>query len=343
MVDVVQGDAGARLDRWFKRRYPHLSQGRIQKLLRTGQIRVDGARAKANQLVETGQTIRIPPIGPADQGSGDGLGGVRSGRAPSRSGGVSPKDAQFIRDLVIYSDEHMVVLNKPAGLAVQGGSKTTRHIDGMAAALVDKPGQDPPRLAHRLDRDTSGVLVLGRTPAATAALARAFQSHRAVKTYWAITIGAPVPAEGLLKGFVRKGKSATKGEGKEIMVPARHGEDGAVHARTVYTTIAKAGARAAWVALRPETGRTHQLRLHMSLLGTAILGDRKYTCHREAPQGLAAGLHLHAQHIALPHPVTGQEVAFAAPLPKHMASAFADLGFDEVSYPEDDPLADVRY
>lgn len=333
LVDVAAGDAGARLDRWFKRRYPALTQGRLQKLLRTGQIRVDGGRAKANQIIEAGQTIRIPPL---DAGN--------PGQAPRQTRGekaakVSPKDTRFMADLVVHDDPDFVVLNKPSGLAVQGGSKTTRHVDALAPALMRPGDTEPPRLAHRLDRDTSGVLVLGRTPAATAALARAFQSHRVVKTYWAITIGAPVPAEGEVKGFMRKGHKSVRGEGREIMVAARHGEDDAVHARTQYAVIAKAGARAAWVALRPETGRTHQLRLHMSLLGTAILGDGKYTCHREAPQGLPNRLHLHAASITLPHPTTGEDITLTAPAPPHMRDAFDALGFNVNDYPKTDPFA----
>lgn len=321
-IAVTKGEAGARLDRWFKRRYPSLSHARLEKLLRTGQVRVDGARAKANQRIEAGQTVRVPPLG---------LDEAATPQAKS-SLMISDRDAEFIRSLVIYEDEYVIVLNKPPGLAVQGGSKTTRHVDGLAPALTAP--REPPRLAHRLDKDTSGVLLLGKTPAATAKLAKAFQSHRADKIYWAVTLGAPTPARGEVKGFVRKGKSGEKGEGREIMVPARHGEPDAVHARTTYAVIARAAKRAAWVALRPETGRTHQLRLHMSLLGTSIAGDGKYRCDREPVDDLSRQLHLHARAIRLPHPSGKGTLEVRAALPKHMAKAFALLGFDD-----DDPAA----
>ncbi len=310
-VAVEAGEAGARLDRWFKRRYPGLSHGALEKLLRTGQVRVDGARAKANQRVEAGQEVRVPPLDVA--------------RAPARGGGdVAPADAALIRSLVIHEDDHLVALNKPPGLAVQGGAKTTRHIDGMLPALAAS-GAEPPRLVHRLDRDTSGVLVLAKTPAATAALAKAFASRRTEKTYWAITLGAPTPRAGLIKGFLRKEAGRA---GRERMVSARHGEEGAVYARTRYAVIAQAGARAAWVGLRPETGRTHQLRVHMSMLGTSIVGDRKYTCDRETPGGLPDALHLHARRLVAPHPSGRGLLDVTAEPPAHLMEALRALGFD---------------
>ncbi len=327
VVTVEAGEAGARLDRWFKRRYPQLSHGRLEKLLRTGQVRVDGARAKANQRLESGQTVRVPPLPVADT-----AGAVPRAAQP---GAVTPADTAFMRSLVLHEDAHLIALNKPSGLAVQGGAKTRRHVDGLAAALAP-PGADPPRLAHRLDRDTSGVLLLGKTPAAAAALARAFAHRTAQKTYWALTNGAPHPRGGLAKGFMRK---AAEGRGdRERMVQARQGEDGAVYARTRYETVATAGSRAAWVALRPETGRTHQLRAHMAWLGCAIIGDRKYTVDRPAPSGLADALHLHAYSLQLEHPSGRGRVSLIAPLPEHMRQSFDALGFDRRVY--EDPFVE---
>jgi 23S rRNA pseudouridine955/2504/2580 synthase len=313
-IEVTPGEAGARLDRWFRRRFPHVKQGALQKLLRTGQVRVDGARAKADLRLAAGQAVRVPPLPEAD--------------APAPAATVSAKDKAYVRALVLYQDDDVIALDKPAGLAVQGGTKTTRHLDGLLDALAKKG--ERPRLAHRLDRDTSGVLLLGRTPAATAALAKAFQGHAAEKTYWAIVRGVPRPEKGLVKGFVKKGRG--KGSDRELMVRARHGEEGAQHARTGYAVIAEAGRRASWVALRPETGRTHQLRFHMAEIGHAIVGDHKYVCDIPEPEGLPEGLMLHARSLALPHPSGRRQLVVEAPLPERLAQAFDALGFAAQEY-----------
>jgi 23S rRNA pseudouridine955/2504/2580 synthase len=320
-LEVENGEAGARLDKWFKRRFPHVPNGRLQKLLRTGQIRVDGGRVKADTRLEAGQSVRVPPLPDAE--------------APPPTAGISQKDRAFIRSLVIYQDDDVIALDKPAGLAVQGGTKTTRHLDGLLDGLARKG--ERPRLAHRLDRDTSGVILLGRTPAATAALAKAFQSHAAEKTYWAIVRGVPRPPQGLIKGFIKKGKAG--GGDRELMVRAKHGEEGAHHARTLYAVVAEAGRRAAWVALRPETGRTHQLRFHMAEIGHSICGDRKYVCDIPEPQGLPEGLMLHARSIDLPHPSGRGRLVVEAPLPPHLAGAFAALGFAPEEYADPFPGA----
>lgn len=314
-IAVAEGEAGARLDRWFKRRFPHVPQSRLQKLLRTGQIRVDGARAKADTRLETGQEVRVPPLPEAD--------------APARLGPLrgGDQDAAFLRGLVLYEDEDVVVLDKPAGLAVQGGTKTARHLDGMLDGLaVDG---ERPRLVHRLDRDTSGVLALGRSPKAAAALARAFQAHQTQKTYWAVVLGVPKPTRGEIKGFIKKGTAARHGADREVMVAARHGEEGAAHARSRYVVLEQAGQRAALVALRPETGRTHQLRYHMAAIGHAIAGDGKYSCDRPPIPELGRQLLLHARRLALPHPRTGRTLVVEAPLPAHLRAAFDALGFEE--------------
>ncbi len=315
---VAPDEAGVRLDRWFRRRFPDLTQGRIEKLLRTGQIRVDGARAKSNTRLEAGQEIRIPPLGdPAPAPSGD---------------AVSDKDAAFVRSLVLYEDDALIALNKPSGLAVQGGSGQTRHLDGMLPALARKG--ETPRLVHRLDRDTSGVLVVAKSASAAADLARLFRSRDVKKTYWAIVLGAPRPPEGEISGFLRK--SAGGAEGREQMNLARHGDDDARHARTFYSVIEEAGRKASWVALRPVTGRTHQLRVHMAELGYAIAGDRKYVCDRPTPDALEGRLQLHARQIVLPRP--GGPLTLTAPPPPHMVQAFAALGFDEAAF-KGDPFA----
>jgi len=319
-IEVGHGEAGARLDRWFKRRFPHVGHGALQKLLRTGQIRVDGGRAKADTRLAAGQNVRVPPLPePEDVPS-----------APP----VSAKDRALVKSLVLYEDDDVIALDKPAGLAVQGGTKTTHHLDGMLDALAH--GGERPRLAHRLDRDTSGVLLLGRTPAATAALAKAFQTHAAEKTYWAIVRGVPRPARGLIKGFMKKGRGV--GGDREVMVRARHGEEDAHYARTRYAVLSTAGRRAAWVALRPETGRTHQLRFHMAEIGHAICGDRKYGCDIPEPEGLPEGLLLHARAIALPRPSGRGRLVVEAPPPEAFARALAALGFSPAD--ASDPFAE---
>ena len=308
-ITVEPGEQEQRLDRWFGRHFPHISHGMLEKYLRKGEVRVDGKRAKAALRLHAGNRVRIPPL--PDAG------------APKPVHPVKAEDAALMRNMVLYEDERVIALNKPAGLAVQGGSKTPRHIDGMLGALARKG--ERPRLAHRLDRDTSGVLLLGRDGAATAALAKAFAARKARKTYWAIVLGAPRPPQGQISGYMKKGLGPG---GRERMIAARHGDAGASFALTRYAQLARAGQRASWLALQPQTGRTHQLRLHLADIGHAIAGDRKYTCDRPDIGGLAGQLHLHARAISVPHP-DGQTLHIEAPLPAHMRAAFEALGFDE--------------
>lgn len=311
-ITVPDTDAGSRLDRWFKRQFPHIAHGRVEKLLRTGQLRVDGKRAKGNFRLEGGQVVRVPPLPEPTE--------VKAEKY------VSDADAALLRGMVIYEDDQIFALNKPAGLAVQGGSKTTRHIDGMLPALGEGC-----RLVHRLDRDTSGVLVIAKSVAAAKWAGRAFQSRRAEKIYWGITNGVPRPQSGEIKGYMAKGRLdnrfGNQHEGKEVMEAVRHGHAGAKHARTLYHTLSVAGQRAAWVSMMPLTGRTHQLRLHMQLLGAPIAGDPKYMTDRPMPGGLDTQLHLHARSLMLPR--EGRSDLFLeAPLPGHMSRAFDTLAFD---------------
>ena len=311
-ITVIDPDAGSRLDRWFKRQFPHIPHGRVEKLLRTGQLRVDGKRAKGNARIEAGQVIRVPPLPePTNE---------------KTKAEVSGPDKSFIRNLVIYEDADLLALNKPSGLAVQGGTNTTRHIDGMLPALGEGC-----RLVHRLDRDTSGVLLIAKSAASAKWAGKAFQSRRAEKIYWGITNGVPKPNAGEIKGYMAKGRLdnrfGTIHEGKEVMEAVRHGAAGAKHARTLYQTLSQAGQRAAWVAMMPLTGRTHQLRLHMQLLNAPIAGDPKYMTDRPMPGGLEPQLHLHARSLSIPR--EGQEpLTILAHLPKHMNEAFDTLAFD---------------
>jgi 23S rRNA pseudouridine955/2504/2580 synthase len=311
-VEVGQDDGVARIDRWLRRRYPHLTQGQIEKLIRTGQVRVDGARVKASDRVSPGQTVRIPPL-PA----------VAPKPPP---GALSPKDEAYVRSLVLHRDDDVIVLNKPAGLAVQGGAKTGRHLDALLDGLKFD-AEKRPKLVHRLDRDTSGCLVLARHPRAAAALGEAFRDRDTDKIYWAIVLGSPRPKVGEIRGWMRKAPGARDAD-REMMQHCLQSDEGAVHAITQYVVLSEAAGRASWVALRPVTGRTHQLRFHMAEIGHAIAGDPKYKCDRPTPNGLERALQLHARALRLPHP-SGGELNIVAPLPPHMRSAFDLLGFDE--------------
>jgi 23S rRNA pseudouridine955/2504/2580 synthase len=300
---VTAGETELRLDRWFRRHFPALTHGRLQRLLRTGQIRIDGRRAQANARLAAGQTVRVPPLAPASPVSGE----------PTP---VDAKDAAFLRSLILVENDALLVLDKPPGLAVQGGTKTPRHIDGMLASLA--VGGERPRLVHRLDRDTSGILVVAKTAAAAAKLTQAFRQHRVEKLYWALVVGRPAHAAGIIDQPLAK----QGGAGRERVAPDEEGRS----ARTAYRTVARAGKIASWLAMKPLTGRTHQLRAHCAVLGTPIVGDRKYG-DPSALAGAPEGLMLHAREIRLPHP-DGGELAVTAPLSKVMRAGFAWLGFE---------------
>lgn len=305
---VDAAEAGVRLDRWFKRRWPHLNHVQIQKLARSGQIRVDGGRVKPDMRLAAGAQVRVPPLPDA-----------QPAREPGR---LDPRDIAFARSLVLYEDEEVLALNKPAGLAVQGGTKTTRHIDRLLSAWGE--GLERPRLVHRLDRDTSGVLVLGKTPAAAARLAGAFAKRRAQKTYWALVAGLPKPGQGVLElPLVKQGVGD-----REMMAPADPKDPRAEAAETEFVTLSRAADKVAWMALWPHTGRTHQLRAHMLAMGHPILGDPKY--RNEASSALSEGLklQLHARRLALAHPSRGQLV-LEAPMSPELRAGFERFGFDE--------------
>ncbi|MFQ5765223.1 MAG: RluA family pseudouridine synthase [Rhodospirillales bacterium] len=306
---VGRDEAGMRVDRWFKRRFPELGHGRLQKWLRTGQVRVDGGRVKAGTRLEEGQAVRVPPVAPPPAAARP--------RPPVRDA-----DARELKARVLHRDADLIVIDKPPGLAVQGGNKVRRHLDAMLDALRFG-ATERPRLVHRLDKDTSGVLVLARHGTAARQLTQAFRSKDARKLYWAVVVGVPRPAEGTIDlALAKRG-----GPGRERVGTAPRDGKQAV---TRYRVIDRAGRKAAWVAFEPLTGRTHQLRVHAAALGTPILGDGKYG-GREAfldADGIAPRLHLHARALRIPHP-SGGLVDVAAPLPGHMHRTFGALGFDD--------------
>src|SRR5512147_569964 len=309
-VAVVEDEAGLRLDRWFKRRYPHVAHGQLERMLRTGQIRVDGRRAKAGERLHAGQRVRVPPLAQVS----DARTASRAARLPSAD------EVEDLEARILHRDDHVLVLDKPAGLAVQGGSKTPHHLDGMLDAL--RFGGERPRLVHRLDKDTSGVLVLARTGVAATALTAAFRSGKVRKLYWAVVVGLPAAAYGRIERPLSKRFGAV---GERMTA-----DDGGRPAITDYRVIERAGRRAAWLALEPLTGRTHQLRAHCAMMGTPILGDGKYGGHAAFLENEDIGqrLHLHARAIRFPHPVSG-EVTVTAPLPPHMRATWRFFGFAE--------------
>ena len=313
-LTVADGEDGMRLDRWFAVHYPGLPFGRLQKLIRTGQVRVDKGRVQTNTRLEAGQEIRVPPIEDASERPA----------APR----VNPEDAAFLRDLILYEDKDIFVFNKPHGLAVQGGSGTKRHIDSMLKSLAGRDGEAP-RLVHRLDRDTSGCLLVARTRAAATHFGAVFRSRSARKIYWAVTVGVPSPRQGKASCFLVKQPTRDG----EQMVIAEHGDEGAQHSVSYFSVTDQAGDRFAWVTLKPVTGRTHQLRVHMNLLGTPIIDDPRYfDLHEyERPDDLGKGLHLHARRLSLPLQ-SGKRLDVSAPLPPHMQHTFDLLGFDAGRY-----------
>lgn len=326
MREVARDEEGMRLDRWFSVHFPQLTFGRLQKLLRSGQVRVDSGRVQTNTRLAAGQLVRVPPLGEMPP--------------PSDKPRVNEKDAQFLRDLIIYEDDEVYVFNKPHGLAVQGGSGTKRHIDGMLKSLPNKKGE-PPRLVHRLDRDTSGCLLVAKTRAAASHFGTVFRSRSARKIYWAVTVGVPSPRQGRISCFLAR--QATQ-DGEQMAV-VENGTEGAQHSVSYYSVTDSAAHKFAWVSLKPVTGRTHQLRVHMMELGTPILDDPRYfnldNWNWERPEELGKGLHLHARRLAIPLR-NGKRLDITAPLPPHMKQTFDTLGFDANQYdaqdadPEDD-------
>ena len=313
---VAEAEDGIRLDRWFKRRWPHLTHIQIEKLARSGQIRVDGGRIKPQDRLTAGAAVRVPPIpDPVERTPGD---------RPK----LTDRDAAYARSLVLYEDELVIALNKPHGLAVQGGTKTTKHVDRLLSAWGE--GLERPRLVHRLDRDTSGVLLLGKGPEAAKRLAGAFARRQAKKTYWAIVIGNPKPTAGQIDMALKKSGI----NDFEMMRPADPREHGAEPAETAYATVSRAAHRAAWMALRPFTGRTHQLRAHMSAIGHPILGDPKYGTPESTELSGPLKLQLHARRIELDHPAGGKLIV-EAPLSPEMKAGFDRFGFSEDEAGED--------
>jgi 23S rRNA pseudouridine955/2504/2580 synthase len=322
-VAVSPDESGMRVDRFFEGRFPGLSFSHIQRIIRKGEVRVNGKRTQPKNRLEAGQAVRIPPL-------------QLEAPKPRDDAPQAQKDRAFIRSITLYEDDDVLVLNKPMGLAVQGGSGTTRHLDGMLGALRGShPDAQRPRLVHRLDKDTAGCLLVAKTRFAAAALAKTFRTRSARKIYWALVAGVPKPKQGRISTFLAKQEI----EEDSFMRIARHGEKDAVHAVTYYAVVETAAQKLAWISLKPVTGRTHQLRAHMAHVGNPIIGDPKYFNieNWELPGGMQDKLHLLARRISVPHP-RGGTIDVSAPLPPHMEQSWNLLGFDAKRY---DPIVDA--
>ena len=319
---VSEDDDGIRLDRWFKRNLPLIGFATVSRWARTGQIRVDGKRAKPEDRLEQGQVLRVPPGGED---------APTTKKSAPRTRTLSPEQIAEAKAMVIHETRSAIVLNKPPGLATQGGSKTTKHVDGLLDAFVETEKTPRPRLVHRLDKDTSGVLLIARTPGAAASFSKRFASRSARKVYWALVVGVPQLSEGVIDAPLAK-QPGTGGEKMHI------DEENGAAAKTRYRVVDHAGQRASWVELEPLTGRTHQLRVHMAAIGHPIVGDGKYG----GPESFLTGavsrkMHLHARRLIISEPksgeATGKETAnkldVTAELPPHFAMSMEVLGFDQ--------------
>ena len=315
---IDHDEDGIRVDRWFKRHYPALTHGRLEKLLRTGQVRLDGKRVKAADRVVSGQTVRLPPQV------------VHGDLEEKPRAKPNPVARGSLQDAILYMDKSVIVLNKAPGLATQGGSGLTQHVDGMLDSLAFEKNTRP-KLVHRLDRDTSGVLVIARTAPAASQLSRSLAERDAQKIYWALTKGVPKVKRGTIKAaLIKEGGFGEHGR-DERMTTVEKGavnEKDAKDAVTNYAVVATAGDEFAWVAVKPLTGRTHQIRVHLAAIGTPIVGDFKYGGTDVRGKGeIDNRLHLHARSIDIARPDGGRLVV-TAPLPPHMLKTWQLLGFD---------------
>jgi len=322
-LTVTPDENNMRLDRFFEARFPGLSFSHIQRIIRKGEVRVNGKRTQPKARLAAGQAVRVPPL-------------QHEPPAPRPDAPQAQKDRAFLKSITLYEDADVMVLNKPAGLAVQGGSGTMRHIDGMLEALrAPHADAQRPRLVHRLDKDTAGCLLVAKTRFAAAALAKTFRSRSARKIYWALTAGVPRPHQGRISTYLAKQEV----EEDSFMRIAKHGEKDAVHAVTYYAVVETAAQALAWLSLKPVTGRTHQLRAHMAHIGHPIVGDPKYFNKEnwQLPGGMQDKLHLLARRITVPHP-RGGVIDVSAPLPPHMQQSWNLLGFDAGRY---DPIEEA--
>ena len=328
VITIPEDADDQRLDRFLRRVFPQLKQGQIEKMCRKGELRLEGGRVKAATRVFAGQNLRVPPIAAMEE---------REKSAPK----ISDADRQMMLDAVIYEDDHIIALNKPAGLPVQGGTKQTRHVDALSEVLAIK--DQKPKLVHRLDKDTSGVLILARTGQAAKGMSQVFRDRQTRKIYWAAVAGAPKPTSGTIRYGLVKAAGHGPNQAGEKMHCIHPNEvettEGAKHATTDYKMIENLGGRVSWLAMVPVTGRTHQLRAHIAELGNPIVGDGKYGGNSQTNLGdgwgaqlggaISRKLHLHARSLKFVHPITKKNVFIRAELPPHMVKTWAEFDWEE--------------
>jgi 23S rRNA pseudouridine955/2504/2580 synthase len=319
---VSADEADMRLDRWFKVHFPQVTFAYLNKLTRTGQVRVGAGRCKTNSRLKEGDEIRVPPLAfdtrPADAPKGD--------QKP-----LTKEERRLFQSMIIHEDKDIYVLNKPSGFAVQGGSKTYHHLDGLLMGLGVELGERP-LLVHRLDRDTSGVIVVAKRRAVAASLGKLFATRNVKKTYWSVVKGVPKPAQGKIDVALIKAKGL---DGDRMRASREGEEEDEQRAVTQYAVLDRASGVLAWLSMKPVTGRQHQLRAHAAHIGTPILGDNKYGGDADLPESVANKLHLHARRIVFPHP-RGGTVDVTAPLPEHMLATFKQFNFDANRFDRDD-------
>jgi 23S rRNA pseudouridine955/2504/2580 synthase len=321
---VTEDEAGMRIDRFLQSRFPQVPNSYIQRIARKGELKVDGKKVDPKDRLEPGQSMRVPPL--------------KFDPVEVRPRNVRPGDdtLEFLRSITLYEDADVMVLNKPAGLAVQGGSGTVRHLDGLLDALTDRDGQKP-RLVHRLDKDTAGCLLVAKTRMAAAALAKTFRSRSARKVYWALVAGVPRVRQGRVSTYLARDENR---EADSRVNVVQHGDEGAMHAVTYYAVVDTSATKLAWLSMKPVTGRTHQLRAHAAHMGHPIVGDPKYfnVENWELPGGIQNKLHLLARRIVVPHPRGKGVIDVSAPIPPHMRQSWNLLGLDDSHY---DPIIDA--
>lgn len=294
IIKIQPEDSGQRLDRWLKRHFKgSIPYTLLQKLIRTGQIRLNGKRIKTDTILEEGQELRLPPLAPSEKPI----------KTPPK---IRASDLEAFQESILYEDNDVLVLNKPIGWAVQGGTNLKFHLDQI---LQNHPTYGRLFLTHRLDRETSGVLILAKSREAAAFITQAFKEKIIEKTYWALIVGEPPLDEGEIhEPLEKKTPRGTM----------------TVDAETHYRVLgAKRGIT--WVELMPLTGRTHQLRQHMAMIGCPILGDGLYGGREAHPFGKRSAFHLHARQISFTGP-TAKQIQVQAPLPEELLKTFRELG-----------------
>lgn len=316
---VSEDEEGMRLDRWFNAHFPEVKHGRLEKMLRKGEIRVGGGRVKANRRLEIGEEIRIPPLGEprADH---------------KKTLRVSEEGASKLREMIIFEDDHLIALNKPFGLAVQGGAKTFQHVDGMLGALGE--GEARPKLVHRLDKDTGGLLLVAKTRKAAQALSDGFKTQKIQKTYWALVAGAPELKEGTINLPIAQQMVRHKEGQTERVIP--DGNETGKRAETMFQTVESLGP-ISFLAMKPITGRKHQLRVHAAAMECPIIGDGKYGGDSAQIEGVSNKMHLFCRSMTFKHPATGRMMTLSADLTGHMKTTWAYFNFEtnpKIEWPE---------